>query len=154
MSRFEGLKADVRRETQNLSQLVESMDELRVQLHDREPTEFDVRAAGSLLHDFYTGLEKIFQRIALRVDGDLPTGEDWHLQLLLRMATPIDGVRPRVISDDQMQQLEEYLRFRHVFRNLYGFELRWELIAPLVEAMRDDFHVTESQIEAFMTQLP
>lgn len=153
MSSFTGLKADIRREIENLTRLVHSMDELRDQLRSHEPTEFDVRAAGSLLHDFYTGLEKIFQRIALKVDQDLPAGSDWHLQLLQRMATRIEGVRPPVLSDDQMRHLEEYLRFRHLFRNIYGFELRWELIEPLVADMSVRFEEIQSQLEEFLASL-
>lgn len=150
MSPFAGLKADIRREIENLTRRVHSMHELRAQLRSPEPTEFDVRAAGSLLHDFYTGLAKMFQRIALKVDQDLPAGSDWHLQLLQRMATRIDGVRPPILSDDEMRHLEEYLRFRHLFRNLYGFELRWELIEPLVEDMGVRFEEIRSQLEDFM----
>ncbi|WP_176229572.1 hypothetical protein [Candidatus Hakubella thermalkaliphila] len=50
-----------------------------------EPTFIFVRATGSILHDFYCGAEKIFQRIAVEVDGELPKGEDWHTELLKRM---------------------------------------------------------------------
>jgi len=32
------------------------------------------RVIGSLLHDFYTGLERIFQRVANDLEGDVPTG--------------------------------------------------------------------------------
>ena len=31
------------------------------------------------LHGVYSGVERIFTRIAEMVDGDLPRGEDWHL---------------------------------------------------------------------------
>lgn len=124
MSRFAGLKADIDRELKNLERLVRSMSDLVKRIPPQGPTEIELRAAGSLLHDFYTGLEKIFQRIALRVDGDLPVGEDWHLQLLQRMASPLEDLRPQVITEEQAERLEEYLRFRHLFRNIYGFELR------------------------------
>lgn len=153
MSSFPGLKADIRREIDNLTRLVHSMGELQAQLRSHDPTEFDVRAAGSLLHDFYTGLEKIFRRVALKVDQDLPAGPDWHLQLLQRMATPIEGVRPRILADDQVRRLEEYLRFRHLFRNIYGFELRWELIEPLVEDLDVRFEEIQSQLEEFLASL-
>lgn len=36
---------------------------------------FYTRAAGPILHDFYTGIEKTFQEIAKRLDGGLPKGE-------------------------------------------------------------------------------
>ena len=50
-----------------------------------------------MLHSFYTGVENIFKRIALEIDGELPSGDYWHRQLLERMTEP--GMsRPAVIS--------------------------------------------------------
>jgi hypothetical protein len=85
-----------------------------------------VRTGGGILHDFYCGVERIFRHIAVRVDEDLPGGSDWHLQLLRRMETSVETVRPAVIDNELARQLDEYLRFRHLFRNIYGFELDWE----------------------------
>ena len=30
------------------------------------------------LHSFYNGLERIFERIAATLDGDVPEGANWH----------------------------------------------------------------------------
>ncbi len=49
------------------------------------------------------------------------------------MAIPIKGVRPRVISDELAADLDEYLAFRHLFRNIYGFELKGDRIDRLSE---------------------
>ncbi|MBI2265735.1 MAG: hypothetical protein HYU64_11260, partial [Armatimonadetes bacterium] len=91
-----------------------------------EPSSLEVRAAGSILHDFYSGIEKIFRRISSNLDGDMPSGEDWHLELLERMSLAVEGLRPSVISEGAKSKLSEFLRFRHLFRNIYGFELKWE----------------------------
>ncbi len=34
------------------------------------------------LHSFYTGAERIFYDIARDIDDEVPTGFDWHRQLL------------------------------------------------------------------------
>lgn len=149
MSRFAGLKADIDRELKNLGRLARSMDDLVDKISSKGATEVELRATGSFLHDFYTGLEKIFQRIALKVDGDLPAGGDWHLQLLQRMAIPVEGIRPPVISEQQAERLEEYLRFRHLFRNIYGFELKWERCKPLAQGLEDLLQQLKAQIEKF-----
>jgi hypothetical protein len=94
-------------------------------------------------------LEKIFQRIALKIDQDLPAGGDWHLQLLQRMATPIEGIRPPVISEELASRLEEYLRFRHLFRHIYGFELKWERCKLLAEELKGIFRQMKKQIDMF-----
>ncbi len=128
---FAALRADLDRELHNLERLISEMSQL-LHVLPPTPTFVEIRTAGSILHDYYTGVERMRQRVALEVDGSLPQGSDWHVQLLKRMAAPLPGFRPQVFDESLAAQLEEYLRFRHVFRNIYGFELRWELCQPLV----------------------
>ncbi|NSW84583.1 MAG: hypothetical protein HPY90_15390 [Syntrophothermus sp.] len=97
------------------------------------PDIYDLRAAGSILHDFYTALEDGFELIAQVINGGCPRGEDWHRRLLQSMALDVPGVRPPLLTRELVQELDEYLRFRHVFRNVYGHHLEWERIAPLMQ---------------------
>ncbi len=53
-----------------------------------------LRARGSILHDFYTGVERILIRIAEELNGGVPKGEQWHRQLPADMMVAIPGVRP------------------------------------------------------------
>lgn len=147
MDRFAALKADIDREVRNLERLTREMDEILG--GTPEGSAVKVRAAGSVLHDFYTGVEKIFRRIATRIDQDLPIGENWHIQLLQRMAVPVEGIRPRVIDEQLEIDLEEYLRFRHLFRNVYGFELKWGRCQPLVENLGKIFTNFKEQVDRF-----
>ena len=147
MDKFAALKADIDRELQNLERLTLELN--TVLTATSENTAVRVRAAGSVIHDFYTGVEKIFRRIATRVDQDLPTGEDWHVQLLQRMSVPLEEIRPQVIDEPLERNLEEYLRFRHLFRNIYGFELRWERCQPLAERLHETFADLKEQIGDF-----
>ena len=80
---------------------------------------------ASVLHDFYSGVERVFERIAVELDGELPRGGDWQSQLLNRMEEEVEGVRPRVLTSDLAERLRPFLRFRHLFRNIYGGQLRW-----------------------------
>jgi hypothetical protein len=122
VERFVGLRADIQQELKNLDRLT---SEARLLLVDvpKQPTFREIRAAGSILHDFYTAVERIFRRIAAEVDAGLPSGPDWHIQLLLRMAASMPDTRPPVISESLKDDLSEYLRFRHLFRHVYGFYL-------------------------------
>jgi len=147
VDKFAALRADIERELQNLERLTLELDTILATTS--ESTAVRVRAAGSVIHDFYTGVEKIFRRIATRVDQDLPTGEDWHVQLLQRMSVPLEGIRPQVIDEPLEENLEEYLRFRHLFRNIYGFELKWERCQPLAERLRETFANLKEQIDRF-----
>jgi hypothetical protein len=49
------------------------------------------------LHGLYSGLERLFEVIAINIDGSKPAGENWHQELLNRMAIEIKAVRPAVI---------------------------------------------------------
>ncbi len=147
ISRFAALKADIDREVRNLERLLCEMNEIFSTT--QEGSTARVRAAGSILHDFYTGVERIFRQIGVRIDQDLPREEDWHIQLLHRMAVPVEGIRPRVIDEKLEAKLEEYLRFRHLFRNIYGFELKWDRCQPLVENLDQVFSDLKEQIDKF-----
>lgn len=97
MARFAALKAEIDYELHNLKQLSKELDDILSATEEGSIAR--TRAVGSLLHDFYSGAEKIFRQIAVKIDQDLPTGEGWHIQLLKRMAMSIEGIRPQVIDE-------------------------------------------------------
>lgn len=91
------------------------------------------RARASILHDFYNACERIFKWIAKDINGDFNPLSQWHRELLFKMTIDIKGRRPRVISDELAADLNEFLQFRHLFRNIYGFELKSDLLKRLEE---------------------
>lgn len=96
------------------------------------PDEFMLRAAGSLLHDFYNVIETAFERIAHEINGGVPATPDWHARLIEDMTLDLPGIRPAVISPETREIFDELRRFRHRFRHLYGTDLRWDRIEPLL----------------------
>jgi hypothetical protein len=75
------------------------------------------------LHSFYNGLERLFEAIATTIDNHLPGSSNWHKALLEQMVTEVPNVRPAVISDSTLILLDDYRRFRHLVRNIYGYHL-------------------------------
>jgi hypothetical protein len=146
--RFAALRADISRELDNAQRLVAEAEEWQPQLADW-PETVRVRTAGGILHDFYCGVERIFRHIATRIDEDLPGTADWHVQLLHRMATNIETVRPAVLDDDTARQLDEYMRFRHLFRHIYGFDLDWERCQELLVNLPAMLEKLEQQLGVF-----
>lgn len=136
---------------QELSSLQDLEDELQSYLEELEgdPGSMEKRAIGSAIHDFYSGVEKIFERISEEIDRNVPSGNDWHHRLLTRMAGEVDGVRPPVISDELQEDLEEYLRFRHLFRNIYGYKLKWERLSPLAKKQPDVSKRVKNELSDF-----
>ena len=101
------------------------------------------------LHGFYSGLERIFDKIAASVDGSVPEGANWHRELLNQMSMEITGIRPAVISLDLKEKLEEYRGFRHVVRNVYTYHLSPQKIKPLVDKVQEVFNKSEKELSAF-----
>jgi hypothetical protein len=111
------------------------------------------RAKGSILHDFYNACERIFELIAREINGGLPASGQWHKKLLYRMTLPIKGVRPAVISKEAAAKLDEFLAFRHLFRNIYGFELESGKIDELTAQFPQAAKLFQKEIATFIKKL-
>jgi hypothetical protein len=123
------------------------LSELAIAIETKTP--LARRSIGSILHDFYTCCERIFRRIAVDLNGGLEETEQWHKTLLYRMTIPVEGVRPPVLSEELASELDEYLAFRHVFRNIYGFELKGERIIRLSERLPEVAGRLKDEIAVF-----
>lgn len=102
------------------------------------------------LHNFYTGCERIFHTIADDMNGGAPSSFEWHKRLLKSMSLAIEGKRPPVISKAVEKELEEFLAFRHVIRNIYGFEIDSERLHGLLEKVRRVFGNFKKDIVKFL----
>jgi len=140
------LIAHIEKDLDKLHQLKAEKDELDIQT--AHP-----RLLGSILHDLYTGMESIFEKIARELEGGVPKGPDWHRDLLEDMTLEIRNLRPAVIDDSLKKDLNEYLRFRHLFRSLYGFELDRSRMQPLAEHFDEVLEKFEYQIRKFLQVL-
>ena len=129
------------------------LDKEKDGLLKKKPSNYLLRAGGSILHDFCTGIEKMFENIAKEVDRRVPMGEDWHSELLHQMTFDIPGLRPPVISLDTEKKLREYLGFRHLFRKRYGFELDWEKMKKLLLKIPQILSHLEKEIEIFFKDI-
>jgi predicted nucleotidyltransferase len=146
------LQNEISLELKNLQRLV---DESREVLNSvsTDPSSVQLRALGSIVHDFYTACERIFERVTVHLGPGLPAGDNWHILLLRSMESEIEGKRPAVLHHQMAMRLLDYLRFRHLFRHTYGYELEWEKLSPLVERLEITKASLDLQLEAFVLQL-
>ena len=145
-------EAFARRLAAEIEHELQGLDALREELAaaPRNDDTFTLRARGSMLHDFYSGIERVFVRIAEELNGGVPQGEQWHRQIVTDMALDIPGVRPAVIDTALAEELGDFLRFRHVFRNVYGSLLQAERMRPLEERLPAVLAAFRRQVRAFL----
>jgi hypothetical protein len=131
------------------SALEEALDGWDASPQDRVTTHW----VGGLIHDFYTGLEKAFAEISPELNG-LDGGEPgWHRALLHTMTLDLPGFRPPVIRADLEPRLAELLKFRHLYRNLYSFQLRWDRVRELATETLSVWPEVEGDLAGFATSL-
>jgi len=115
----------------------------------KQNDDFYLDSVALNLHAFYSGLERIFEKLASTIDGAVPTAANWHQELLTQMQTEIPSLRPAVISYDLKEALEEYRGFRHVVRNVYTYHLKPEKLNLLVNNLEYTFKMASEELTGF-----
>ena len=136
-------------EREQLQRLLSGIHALLAKCRDTAPAEIELSALAATLRSFYTGVENIFKRVAVELDGKPVRGDAWHRELLLRTKTPT-ARHPALLSEELHDTLNEYLRFRHVFRNAYSFDLDWRKMSPLVLRLEATFQKLENALDNFL----
>lgn len=145
-AQFLVLVGELQHEVQEVGRIM--TDRERV-LEEGEGTFWGPRTGGSILTDFYTGVERMMERVGHQVDGVVPKTPEWHKDLLFQMSTRIPTVRPPLFSEETSRALDDYLKFRHRFHHLYGHYLDWNRIKELLEALPDTWRMVRRDFEAF-----
>lgn len=148
---WDELRKEIDIELAQLHELLSAHRHLLEECRRTPPGTVERSALAAVLHAFYTGIENIFQRIAVRVDGGKPQASTWHQDLLKAMSDPAIG-RGAVISPETRDRLAEYLAFRHVFRHAYTFQLRWEKMRTLVWSLDDTLDGLRLQLADFFAE--
>ena len=121
----------IREEVARLDQVMEAMGEA-LALYDTQGQDVvTTHWVGGLVHDLYTGIEKAFRVVSPDLNGLSPASDTWHRDLLHSMTLDLPGFRPPVIRASVESRLLELLKFRHLYRNLYAFRLRWDRVREL-----------------------
>lgn len=117
--------------------------------HSEVPEDFYITTLGAMLHGYYCGIENLFKRIALDIDGEFSKSNSWHKLLLDRMSMPYKD-RPAVISPELRKKLHMYLDFRHVFRGIYSFDLSWNKMKELVLNCEETLCQLKKELNSFV----
>jgi hypothetical protein len=106
-------------------------------------------SAALNLHGFYIGIERMFESLAKEIDDVVPSSGAWHHELLSQMELEIPKVRPAVIRSSTRAALEDYLKFRHLVRNVYTWEFSGGRIKDLIDRLPQTLRDLESDLEGF-----
>lgn len=101
------------------------------------------------LHSFYSGLERLFELIAVELDGGTLGGDAWHAELLQQMTLDLPNARPPVLQRDTAARLDEYRKFRHLIRNIYTTNLDANRMQDLVVGLSSLWPQVHRDLVAF-----
>jgi len=121
----------------------------------KDADEYAYAALGYTLHNLYNAFEGYFFRIAKYFENNI-TDLTWHKALLERMTLNIEGVRPALIDLHISLRIEELLKFRHVFRNIYKSPLvpaKVELANQAAHNLAVDFRAYHERFMGFLQTL-
>lgn len=140
----------IRQELEGIERVVERAERAMAVAEQRlEEQDLYLDSAALNLHDFYAGVERIFRHIAANIDRSVPSGREWHRELLGQMNMALPQIRPQVISAETLQVIDEFLRFRHVVQNVYAFEFDPERIERLIQRLQPCFEQVRAELLAF-----
>lgn len=101
---------------------------------------------GYLLHNLYCALEDLFQEIAKTFENRIEDPSKFYRELLKRMLIEVPKIRPRVLSKESYQMLDELRGFRHIFRHSYTYSLSSEKVALLKQSLLSAWDKIEKDI--------
>ena len=107
-------------------------------------SQLELAGVAALLHNFYNGIENIVKQVFQEKSFPIPQGESWHRDLLLAAA------ENNIISDLLLNNLKQYLAFRHYFSHAYALELFPERMEPLVKDAIALFNEFTQQIDTII----
>jgi hypothetical protein len=145
----ERIVSQIKFEIEQIDHLLASYADLLERTQEQKPDLIQVTAVASVLHSFYNGLENIFLVIAKGIDADVPTGAQWHRDLLTRMTEPTSSRKP-VLMAETAHRLASYLGFRHFYRHSYSFFLEWDELKGLVLTLAEVWNRAKTELRVFL----
>ena len=142
------LAVEIRLGLEELSTIREQFSPLISMPPDATVGVMETAAACAMLHSFYTEIEKILKLIAREWDGQVPSSDSWHKDLLNQMSETT-AMRPAVVSPGLVDVLSEFLAFRHLFRGASIVLMRWPKLSPLIAKVDPTYEQTKVEIEDF-----
>lgn len=140
---IEELKKYINQEVENVDRV---MNEL-FSLYKTEKNEYSLAeqaAMAAFVVNIYSGAERILKQMLLFDKLDVQDSPEWH-EKVLRKSSEI-GILP----PDLFQILSNYLSFRNYFIYNYIFNIKWENMKALVDAINDVISKFKSEVNDYL----
>jgi len=116
------------------------------------PDFIEKAAAGSFLHSFYNGVERLAILIYKGINEKTPNDSKWHKNLFEKMFTPTENY-PVLFNNEYKIQLKDYLEFRHVFRHTYEYKINIKKLKPLINNVEIIWENIKNDVNIFVKSL-
>lgn len=120
----------------------------RMKSHCRVEAVSAVTSVASFVQTLYTKIEELFKYVAKTIDQSVPSGSDWHKELIEQMTLETE-YRGKVIRDETADVLHKIRLFRHVVRNNYSEDLRADRVTENANLCVFSVKMLNKDIESF-----
>jgi len=107
-------------------------------------TTAELAGISTFVFNIYTGLESILKQVLLFDGLDVTDSPQWHEKVLKKSAEI--GILP----PELFQTLQGYLSFRKLFVYSYIFNIKWEKLKVLVDAVKDVLEKFKTETQEYM----
>ena len=147
------LKKEVNFEISEINKLFNEGKPLLDLIKIKEKPDFiEKSAAGSFLHSFYNGIEKLAILIYKGINEKIPNDIKWHKKLLEKTFNSTKNY-PILFNNEYKIQLQDYMEFRHFFRHTYGYNINIEKLKPLINNAEILWEKIRNDINKFLESL-
>ncbi len=129
-------------EFENIDREIALIESLLTKSRNTALDDIEIRAAALSLSTVYNGIEKVLEFAMKDQHVNLPTGSNWHAELL--------EIAERHLLIDQTTRAEllGFMAFRHFIRHAYSFEIEPDAIVEILSTCPHLVKSFRRQIEA------
>jgi uncharacterized protein YutE (UPF0331/DUF86 family) len=131
-------------EKENVEKALQNLAEAKAR---KARSAVELAAIATFLHNIYNGIENILKQAAKAKGAEFGRSPTWHKDLLDFSASS------GIISEQLVDQLYEYLTFRHFFVHSYGFLLEDASLEHLARRIPNLWQEFVSAIERYCREL-
>lgn len=143
------LKSEIIDDLQSIKRIYDKLNREKGKV-ENTPSEAQLINIGYYLHNLYNAFENIFLNIVNVFENQIKEKSRWHYSLQKRMALNIEDIRPKVISKETSNYLDELRRFRHIFRHSYDYEIDWERLKIVLKKAEKLQRIYQKEIRNFI----